>query len=134
MKLTKKSIYAFNILGQLLECSDTKVSGKDIAKKHNLSEAFITLVLRDLKLANIVKSKKGPGGGYVLSRNPDSITVKQVLDAVGEGYKQSDKDVNNFCGEILVELDNRITDFTAFSLADFKQEQNEGVDDCDFSI
>ena len=41
-------------------------------------------MFRKLRNGQAVKSVRGPGGGYVLARNMDQITIKDVLDCVGE--------------------------------------------------
>lgn len=117
MKLTKKSTYALIIISSLL---DGKSSGKTIAENYNLSEPFVTLVLRELKLAGILSSKKGPGGGYVLNISVDKLTLGEVLDAVGENFKNlQNESLVGFPQEVLTALEVTITNFLARSIKSF---------------
>jgi Rrf2 family iron-sulfur cluster assembly transcriptional regulator len=45
---------------------------------------YLEQLFRKLRNGQAVKSVRGPGGGYVLARNMDQITIKDVLDCVGE--------------------------------------------------
>lgn len=93
MRLTAKSSYALNIIGHLAEKHQPikkqneqcgPISASEIASEYGLSEAFVTSILREMKLAGLVTPKKGPGGGYTLSKSASKITVKHVFDAIEE--------------------------------------------------
>ena len=85
MILTTKARYA---VMAAIEIADDK-QGKPlsllaISQKQDISLSYLEQIFACLKKAEIVKSVKGPGGGYVLARNMDQITIKDVLDCVGE--------------------------------------------------
>lgn len=50
-----------------------------LAAAERLPKKFLELILLDLKNEGILTSKKGKGGGYMLAKNPDKITVGQVM-------------------------------------------------------
>ena len=50
-----------------------------LAHDEDIPLKFLELILLDLKNSGIVESKKGRGGGYLLGRPPDSITVGSVI-------------------------------------------------------
>jgi Rrf2 family protein len=50
-----------------------------LAKEEDIPIKFLELILLDLKNSGILESKKGPGGGYQLSRPPSTITVGSVI-------------------------------------------------------
>lgn len=52
---------------------------KDIAQSQSLSEKYLSRIVIDLKSAGLVDSLRGAHGGYVLTRRPDEITVRQVV-------------------------------------------------------
>lgn len=54
---------------------------QDINSLKNLSLHFLQQVARDLRIANIIASRKGPGGGYYLLKNP---SFAEVLKAVSK--------------------------------------------------
>jgi Rrf2 family protein len=50
-----------------------------IAQRGNIPKRFLELILLELKNHGILRSKKGKGGGYVLSKPPDEISVGHVI-------------------------------------------------------
>ncbi|OHD25357.1 MAG: hypothetical protein A2064_12610, partial [Spirochaetes bacterium GWB1_66_5] len=55
-----------------------------IAKKEQLSPEFLEQIFFRLKKAGLIRSVRGPKGGFVLNYKPSEISVKTILDAVGE--------------------------------------------------
>jgi Rrf2 family protein len=55
------------------------VQAAELAEKQRLPRKFLEAILLDLKRHGLVDSKKGRGGGYVLSRKPGDITVGQIV-------------------------------------------------------
>ncbi len=55
---------------------------QDIATRQAIPLKFLQQILFQLKLAGFVQSRKGPGGGYVLSRSPDEISLGAVVRAM----------------------------------------------------
>ncbi len=60
------------------------VSIKSIAKEEGISPEFLGQIFFKLKKAGVIDSIRGPGGGFVLSKKASEITLKEILDAVGE--------------------------------------------------
>ena len=58
------------------------VSVRDIAERTGLPQAYLEQILLALKGAGLVRSKRGVGGGYVLARPPDEITLGAIVSAV----------------------------------------------------
>lgn len=57
-------------------------SVKEIAERTDLPQPYLEQILLAVKGAGLVKSKRGVGGGYVLARPPDEITLADVIVAV----------------------------------------------------
>ncbi|MGH9121488.1 MAG: RrF2 family transcriptional regulator, partial [Acidimicrobiales bacterium] len=57
-------------------------SVRDIAERTALPQPYLEQILLALKGAGLVRSKRGVGGGYVLARPPEQITLSQILSAV----------------------------------------------------
>ena len=55
---------------------------RDIAERTGLPQPYLEQILLALKGAGLVKSKRGVGGGYVLSRDPADITLAEIVSAV----------------------------------------------------
>jgi Rrf2 family transcriptional regulator, iron-sulfur cluster assembly transcription factor len=60
------------------------ISISQIAKKEQLSPEFLEQIFFRLKKAGLIRSIRGPKGGFVLNRKSSEISIKTVLDAVGE--------------------------------------------------
>lgn len=57
----------------------TPITIKEISKRQDVSVAFLEQILNKLRKAGLIGSVKGPGGGYVLSRNPEEISIGEIL-------------------------------------------------------
>lgn len=55
---------------------------QEISDSQNIPLKYLQQILVSLKLSGFVNSRKGPGGGYVLSRSPEQITLGAVLRAM----------------------------------------------------
>ncbi|MGB0661835.1 MAG: Rrf2 family transcriptional regulator [Mangrovicoccus sp.] len=85
MKLSTKGRYAMVALTDLaLEAEGGTVSLSDIAKRQNISVAYLEQLFVKLRRAKLVESVRGPGGGYRLAKSPSDIRVADVLAAVDE--------------------------------------------------
>lgn len=67
--------------GDLAE-RDGVVKAEAIARRQDISLKYLLDILRDLKRAELVRSKRGPDGGFSLSRSPDAILLADVFRAV----------------------------------------------------
>lgn len=80
MKLSTKSTYGLRAMVNIaLEQKKGAVSIKEISKKENISSVYLEQLLNKLRREDLVRSVRGPTGGYVLSRKPDDITVKDIV-------------------------------------------------------
>jgi Rrf2 family iron-sulfur cluster assembly transcriptional regulator len=57
-------------------------SVRDIAERTGLPQPYLEQILLALKGAGLVRSKRGVGGGYVLTRSPREITLGDIVSAV----------------------------------------------------
>lgn len=64
------------------------ITVKDIVKNEKFSATYMEKILQKLKTAGIVQSQQGKDGGYGLARNPSSITLKEIIEALeGQTFK-----------------------------------------------
>lgn len=83
MRVSTRGDYACRALLSLtLHDADGPTSVKDIAQRTGLPQPYLEQILLSLKGAGLVRSKRGVGGGYVLARAPQEITLAQVVSAV----------------------------------------------------
>ena len=90
MKLTTKGRYAIVAMIDIaLYTSNTPISLSEISKRQNISLAYLEQLFSKLKTKSLVKSVRGPGGGYKLDRNPSKITLFEIITAVDENMDQT---------------------------------------------
>ncbi|MCS7173637.1 MAG: Rrf2 family transcriptional regulator [Armatimonadetes bacterium] len=58
------------------------VQTHDIARRQGLPEPYLNQILSALRRAGLVVSKRGPGGGHLLSRPPEEIYLADVFLAL----------------------------------------------------
>lgn len=61
---------------------ETSINSETIAEKTRVPRNYLSKVMRDLVLAELVTSQRGPNGGFALSRAPEKITILDVVNAV----------------------------------------------------
>jgi Rrf2 family protein len=85
MRLSTVGRYALRAIVDLaLHAGEGPVLCKEIAKRQEISDQYLSQLLLKLKRANLVRSFRGPGGGYTLVRDAAQISARDVLCAVGE--------------------------------------------------
>ncbi len=78
--LTKKGKYGLKALVDLAHLKPSETAFvSEIAQRNNIPKKFLDTILLDLRKAGILRSKKGPGGGYCLSRPASEIHIGQVI-------------------------------------------------------
>lgn len=85
MRLTSKGRYAVRAMLDLtMHSNGNPVRLQEISTRQNISLHYLEQLFRKLRNGQSVKSVRGPGGGYVLARPMEEISIKDVLDCVGE--------------------------------------------------
>ena len=86
MNFTTKSRYAVNALADLQHLSNDQspVALKDIARRQGIDLTYLEQLFRKLRIAGIVKSIRGRNGGYVYASQPQSVSIKSIMNAVEE--------------------------------------------------
>ena len=85
MKLNTQGRYALIALVDLTRRGNKeRVSLSDIARKQNISLPYLEQLFVKLRKAGIVKSFRGSSGGYVISREPDTLRITDILKAVDQ--------------------------------------------------
>ncbi len=86
MKISTKGHYAVQALVDIaLQGENEPVSLSVVAKRQALSQNYLEQLFVKLRKAGLVKSVRGPGGGYLLARDASDMTIGEVFDAVDEG-------------------------------------------------
>lgn len=83
MKISTKGRYGLRALIDIAICSDEEpVALSEIAVRQNISISYLEQLIAKLKKAGIVNSSRGAKGGYTLAKEPDNISVGDVLRAL----------------------------------------------------
>lgn len=94
MKLSKRSRYGLRALIDLTVNSQNEhMALSSIAERNEISPQYLEQVFASLRRAGIVKSIKGPQGGYLLNREPEEIPVSEILEVLDGTYWVEEEDV-----------------------------------------
>ncbi len=80
MKISTKGRYAILILVDIAQHGETQnVSLKDIAARQKLSVKYLEQIATLLCKAGMLRSERGPQGGYRLAEDPSELTIGKIL-------------------------------------------------------
>jgi Rrf2 family protein len=90
MKVNTSTAYGLLAVGYIARNQHKGlIVSQAIAKQYNIQLEYLLKIMRQLAMANVLRSKRGPRGGYSLARSPEKITMLEVLEAV-QGPLSSD--------------------------------------------
>ena len=85
MQLTTKGRYAVTAMLDLASNDSSRPVTLDmISQRQNISLSYLEQLFAKLRKASLVKSIRGPGGGYLLNINPVDVTLTEIIEAVDE--------------------------------------------------
>ena len=85
MRITTKGRYGLRaVINLAMARHDRPISISSIANEERVSSEFLEQIFFKLKKAGLIRSIRGPGGGFVLNKQPAEISVANILEAVGE--------------------------------------------------
>ena len=82
VKVTAKADYAVRAVLELATVDHGLVKGERIAQAQGIPLKFLENILIDLRHAGIVHAQRGAEGGYRLARDPEAVTLGEVIRAV----------------------------------------------------
>lgn len=134
MKITTRGRYAVMALVSLAVSSrGNPVPLKGIARREQIPEAYLQQLFARLRRRNIVKSVRGPGGGFILARHPGTITVGEIIrTAEGKDPAVGCRRSGRVCGmiercrtqEMWEALESRVEEFLdSISIEDLFQDR-----------
>ena len=139
MQFTKAEEYGvFGVL-YLAEAEQYRVTPlSEISKAQGIPEKFLAKIFQSLSKAGIVRSHRGVRGGFTLAKDPQAVTVKDVLETIQgpyhllkctEGIAACDRKDIDFCAlrEVLVIAEQKLVSvFEHFTLSDLVIWQRSG--------
>lgn len=134
MRLTTKGRYAVTAMLDLaIHAGNGPISLAGISKRQEISLSYLEQLFARLRQNQLVTSVRGPGGGYRLAREADSIFVAEIVDAVNESIDATNCGGKGQCqnGEVCLthhlwqDLSSQIHDFlSGISLDSLVQRQD----------
>lgn len=83
MKVSTKTRYGIRLMIDLgINYGKGSIFLKDIAKREEISEKYLSQIIIPLRTAKLVNSFRGAHGGYVLSRPPEEISMRDIFEAL----------------------------------------------------
>ena len=80
MKISTKGRYALRLMMDLARCGDEgPVSLRDVSRRQGISDKYLEQIVTPLARTGLVRSVRGAGGGYLLTRKPEEYTVGEIL-------------------------------------------------------
>ena len=90
MKLTTKGRYAIIAMVDLaINGIDEPAPLKEISTRQKISLSYLEQLFSKLRICGLVKSIRGPGGGYMLNKNPTNLNLLDIITAVDEKIDQT---------------------------------------------
>jgi Rrf2 family iron-sulfur cluster assembly transcriptional regulator len=80
MRLSTQSRYGVRAIFDIAYHSEgLETQVKDISRRQGISPRYLEQIFQKLRKARIVGSKRGPSGGYFLSKKPEEITIGEIV-------------------------------------------------------
>lgn len=87
VSLPEPLILALHALGELARTPDICISTQHIAAAIGSTEPHLSKVLQRLNKGGLVKSVRGPGGGYKLNCVPDDTSLRSIFELLGGPFE-----------------------------------------------
>lgn len=96
MKLSRSVTYAVRALLEMAQKDgDEPLRGNQLAAVGGMPPKFLQQILRTLVVRGILRSSRGPDGGYTFSRAIQDISLLEIIEAIDGPYASSDSLVDD---------------------------------------
>ena len=96
MHLARQEDIALLLMSELGRNFRTRyVSLSEVSSEHGVSLLFLKKIARKLRTAKLVQSKEGYGGGYILTRAPQEISVWEIVHSVDEHSRKRETHIRS---------------------------------------
>ena len=83
MQITHEADYATRAVLHLARAQKDKlIPTNEIARRQNIPSSFLAKIIAQLSIAGLLHTSRGAHGGITLARNPEQITLLQVIEAI----------------------------------------------------
>ena len=103
MRISRAAEYGLIAVGYItLQQNELELPAKVILEKFNIPVSYLYKTLTDLTNARILSSKRGPTGGYVLAREPEKISLLEIIKVIEGPTFESGDFIENIANESLL--------------------------------
>lgn len=79
--ISTKARYALRVMADLAQHQqEGYIPLKDIAKRQEISEKYLEIILKSLVKSKMLKGVRGKGGGYRLTRSPEEYVIGEIIE------------------------------------------------------
>jgi Rrf2 family protein len=91
MRISLKAEYAVRAVLDLALHAPTEggTPASEVAQRTGVPETFLKAILRDLRKAGLITSKRGPEGGHWLARDPARLTIGAIVEVIDGPFSDS---------------------------------------------
>jgi Rrf2 family protein len=83
MKISRSTGYALIAVGYIAQhYKDGAVLAQRVSEEYDIPLEYLLKILQQLVRASVLRSKRGPRGGFFLAMDADKITMHQIIEAV----------------------------------------------------
>jgi Rrf2 family iron-sulfur cluster assembly transcriptional regulator len=83
VRLNSKTAYGVQALYDMAFHGDGRaVQARELSERQGIPLRYLEQILQELRRAGLVAAKRGPGGGYALSRAPEDVCLAEVVEAL----------------------------------------------------
>jgi Rrf2 family protein len=82
MRLSARADYALRAAIEIASIGDTHVTAEQVARAQEIPVKFLETILTQLRRAGLVRSQRGPDGGFWLAHPADEITLADIIRAI----------------------------------------------------
>ena len=138
MRLSNRTIYGLRAIVDLAyHGSDDPVQVREIAERGNIPNRFLEQIFQQLKRAEIVASKRGPGGGYFLVAAAEELSLARIFEALedlpespevarvdesGDALEDTAQIADAVCREVVDRMVEMLADITVADLVERGEE------------
>lgn len=82
MRLSARADYALRAAIEIANVGEGHVTAEQVARAQQIPVKFLETILTQLRRAGLVRSQRGPDGGFWLARAADDITLADIIRAI----------------------------------------------------
>ncbi len=83
LRLSTKGQYGVRAMHELARNYEKgPLTIKEISRRQGVSVSYLEQLMNKLRKAELIRSRKGPGGGYMINKRPEEISVGMILNSL----------------------------------------------------